>query len=225
MCNMDKMVEKISNLLDLANNNPNENEALAAALKAQELMAKYHIELADLSHDSGTKISEELCSTDGSGSLKWQDILANVIADNFCCKTYRTEKGNNIGVRRKYTVFYGYEHDAKIAKEVFMFLYNAGIKLAKKEYNDARKAGKHTKYVTNTYLMGFCTGIKEMLGKQCTALMVVTPKEVEDGFAEMSKSFRSRRIVMKRTNDSDLYERGVRDGKDTVNSRSIEKAS
>lgn len=225
MCNMDKMVEKISNLLDLANNNPNENEALAAALKAQELMAKYHIELADLSHDSETKISEKLCNADGSGSLKWQAILANVIADNFCCKTYRTEKDNNIGVRRKYIVFYGYEHDAKIAKEVFTFLYNAGLKLAKKEYNDARKAGKYTKYVTNTYLMGFCNGIKEVLGKQCTALMVVTPKEVEDGFAEMSKYFRKSKCTVKTSRDSDLYERGVRDGKDTVNSRSIEKAS
>lgn len=37
---MEKILNKIKNLLDLANNNPNENEAIAAALKAQELMAK-----------------------------------------------------------------------------------------------------------------------------------------------------------------------------------------
>ena len=223
MNNMEKMIEKISNLLDLANNNPNENEALAAALKAQELMAKYHIELADLTHDSGTKIIEELCYAEGSGPSKWQGGLANIIADNFCCKTYKTERRNNVGVRRPYVVFYGYEHDAKIAKEVFTFLYNAGLKFARKEYNEARKAGKYTKYVTNTYLMGFCEGIKEMLGKQCTALMVVTPKEVEDSFAEMSKHFRRKSCSVRISADGDLYARGVRDGKDTINSRSIEK--
>ena len=31
---MEKILNKIKNLLDLANNNPNENEAIAAALKA-----------------------------------------------------------------------------------------------------------------------------------------------------------------------------------------------
>ena len=40
----EKILNKIKNLLDLANNNPNEHEALAAALKAQELMAKYGVD-------------------------------------------------------------------------------------------------------------------------------------------------------------------------------------
>lgn len=51
---MEKILNKIKNLLDLANNNPNENEAIAAALKAQELMAKYNIELDQL--DSKEKL-------------------------------------------------------------------------------------------------------------------------------------------------------------------------
>ena len=37
---MEDIIKKIKNLMDLANNNPNQHEALAAALKAQELMAK-----------------------------------------------------------------------------------------------------------------------------------------------------------------------------------------
>ena len=40
----EKIIKKVKNLLDLANNNPSENEAIAAALKAQELMAKYNID-------------------------------------------------------------------------------------------------------------------------------------------------------------------------------------
>ena len=220
--NMDKMVEKISNLLDLANNNPNEHEALAAALKAQELMAKYHIELADLNHDSGIEIVEESCLVEGSGPSKWRSWLANIIADNFCCKVYMKQECN-FRSTNNYVVFYGYEHDAKIAKEVFTFLFNAGIKLARHEYYLAKSAGKYTKYVMNTYLLGFCEGISEVLAKQCTALMVVTPQEVKDSFEEMTKGFRHVRSTMTTRRDSDLYERGIRDGRDTINARSIEK--
>ena len=39
----EKILEKIEKLLALAGNNPSENEAISAALKAQELMAKYKI--------------------------------------------------------------------------------------------------------------------------------------------------------------------------------------
>ena len=228
MCteNMDKMIEKISNLLDLANNNPNEHEALAAALKAQELMAKYHIELADLDHDAGIEIVEESCRVDVSGPSKWKVKLANIIAENFCCKGYHKEERSIFSrTSRNYVVFYGYEHDAKIAKEVFTFLFNTGIKLARHEYYEAKKAGKYTKYVMNTYLMGFCEGIGEVLAKQCTALMVVTPKEVIDSYKEMSQGFKVQKSRVTIGSDSGIYERGIRDGKDVANARSIEKVS
>lgn len=228
MCteNMDKMIEKISNLLDLANNNPNEHEALAAALKAQELMAKYHIELADLDHDAGIEIVEESCRVDVSGPSKWKVKLANIIAENFCCKVYHREERSIFSrTSRNYVVFYGYEHDAKIAKEVFTFLFNTGIKLARHEYYEAKKAGKYTKYVMNTYFMGFCDGIGEVLAKQCTALMVVTPKEVIDSYNEMSQGFKVQKSRVTIGSDSGIYERGIRDGKDVANARSIEKVS
>ena len=227
MCdmNMDKMVEKISNLLDLANNNSNEHEALAAALKAQELMAKYHIELADLNHDSGVEIIEEECLIDGSGPSKWRTRLATIIADNFCCKVYLKTVQTFLSGSKQYVVFYGYEHDAKIAKEVFTFLFNTGVKLARREYYAAKSAGKYTRYVMNTYLIGYCEGIREVLAKQCTALMVVTPQEVKDAFEEKTKGCRCTTSRVRIGNDTDLYSRGIRDGKDTANARSIEKVS
>ena len=220
MSDMDKMVEKISNLLDLANNNPNEHEAMAAALKAQELMAKYHIELADLNHNSGTKIIEEYCKVEGSGPSKWRSLLAGIIAENFCCKVYMSET-----MFSKYVVFYGYENDAKIAKEVYTFLYDIGVKLARHQYYLAKREGRYTKYVMNTYLTGFCEGIREVLGKQCTALMVVVPEEVKTAFAEKTKDFKTTVSRITTSTNSGLYEAGVRDGKDTIKSRSIEKAS
>lgn len=109
MADYEKLIEKITNLLDLAGNNPSENEALAAALKAQELMAKYHIELADLGHRQD-EIVEEPCIAKSSGVSKWKMTLACILAENFCCKTF-------LSAGR--VVFYGYQQDARIAKEVF----------------------------------------------------------------------------------------------------------
>lgn len=91
---MEKILNKIKNLLDLANNNPNENEAIAAALKAQELMAKYNIELDQLDDKKETReIVEEIYhQSDKHEMRKWKIGLADIIAQNFRCKVYFTNK-------------------------------------------------------------------------------------------------------------------------------------
>lgn len=220
MENLEKMMEKIKNLLDLANNNPNEHEALAAALKAQELMAKYHIEMADISDGSDEEMYEAQYEDTGKHEMKkWKNGLAAIISQNFCCKYYIMDLGS-----RKNIVFYGYKKDAKIALEVFKFLYEVGNKFAVKYYNKCKKEGKDTKGVMNTYLLGFKDGIKEVLGKQCTALMIITPKEVEDSFAEMSKNWRRSTSTIHYSQDSKAYGQGKRDGKDTIAARTLESA-
>ena len=57
MTDMNKMLEKVKKLLALAGNNPSEEEAQAAALKAQELIAQYNL---DMSQDTGVKINYKL---------------------------------------------------------------------------------------------------------------------------------------------------------------------
>ena len=44
----EKIIEKIKKALALANNNKNPNEAQAAMLMAQKMMAKYHIEMQEV---------------------------------------------------------------------------------------------------------------------------------------------------------------------------------
>ena len=48
MTDMNKIADKIQKLLNLAGNNPNEEEAQAALLKAQKLMAQYNVDLESL---------------------------------------------------------------------------------------------------------------------------------------------------------------------------------
>lgn len=214
---MEKMMEKIKNLLDLANNNPNENEAIAAALKAQELMAKYDIELDQLDDKTENReIVEEIYRNNGKHDMKkWRYGLANIIAKNFRCKNYF--------IGRQDVVFYGYKEDAKIAVQVFSYLYEIGNKLAFKKYYEEKKQGHSTKGVMNTYLIGFRDGIKSDLEKQCTALMIVTPQEVTEAFNERTKSFKSmtNRVKTLGRNNS-IYNDGFTDGKNAVQSRALE---
>lgn len=217
MENREKVLKKIENLLALAANNPSENEALSAALKAQELMAKYNIELAEVEgQDKSEEIVKETYAPKANCHYvrKWRYQLANIIAKNFCCKTYV--------VNRETTVFYGCSKDAKIAVEVFKFLFEAGNKLANRYYLKCKKEGHETKDVLNTYLMGFCDGIRDVLDKQCTALMIVTPKEVEEAYTVLSKNFGTLNGSLKISGDGEAYKTGQRDGKDTASARALE---
>lgn len=69
---MEKIIVKIQNLLDLANNNPNENEAVAAALKAQELMAKYNVHVESV-HEMQEEIDEAIFNNmEHAGNRRWR---------------------------------------------------------------------------------------------------------------------------------------------------------
>lgn len=214
---MEKILNKIKNLLDLANNNPNENEAIAAALKAQELMAKYNIELDQLDDKKETReIVEEIYHQSGKHEMrKWKIGLAAIIAQNFRCKTYFMGGSNDV-------VFYGYKEDAKIALQVFTYLYELGNKFAVRYYNKCKKEGRETRGVMNTYLVGFRDGAAEVLGKQCTALMIVTPKEVTKSFEEMTKNWKTAKTRLNMSGDQAAYSNGKKDGKDMATARSIE---
>lgn len=213
---MEKILNKIKNLLDLANNNPNENEAIAAALKAQELMAKYNIELDQLDDKKETReIVEEIYhQSDKHEMRKWKIGLAGIIAQNFRCKVYFMNKND--------VVFYGYKEDAKIALNVFTYLYEIGNKFAVRYYNKCKKEGKETRGVMNTYLVGFRDGVAEVLEKQCTALMIVTPKEVTESFEEMTSGWKTIKSTLRLSGDTSAYSNGKSDGRDMATARNIE---
>lgn len=180
-------------------------------------MAKYNIELDQLDDKKETReIVEEVYYQSGKHEMrKWKIGLANIIAKNFRCKTYFMGRQNDV-------VFYGFKEDAKIALQVFTFLYETGNKLAVRYYNKCKKEGLDTQGVMNTYLAGFRDGVAEVLEKQCAALMIVTPKEVTELYEEMSKDFRCIHTHLRISGDTRAYSNGKADGKDMASARSIE---
>lgn len=209
---MEEIIKKIEKLLALAGNNPNENEALASSLKAQELIAKYNINVDHIGSNKEVPKIGTASHTTGKG-YKWRYKLAEIIARNFRCKVYLI---NGIDV-----IFYGYESDSKAALSTFSFLFKVGNKLSAKYYNEWKKTHSDTRGVRNTYLNGFCSGIANALDKQCTALMVVIPKEVEEGFNEKTKGNKPKTVTLNMSSNRNAYCAGQRDGKNMAESRNL----
>lgn len=211
---VEKAIEKVKLLLAVANDKgATEHEALAAALKAQELMAKYDIDLVDVEDESA---SDEIVSSEihvGNGN-KWKYQIALIVAANFCCRIYSYGAST--------IVFHGYRKHAEVAKEVFTFLYNTGNKLADRYYAQRYNNGEPTKGVKNTFLMGYCDGIKSVLEKQCTALALVISKEVDESFEKITSGGTTRKMNLKMNHDHNAYEDGKYEGKNIANARSLE---
>lgn len=183
-----KIVEKVQKLLNLAGNNPNENEAKAALLKAQKLMAEYNISMSGLAEEPGARY--ELVTTKVT-SRTIRNKLANVIGDSFACKV--------IIIGGKLS-FFGYSMNAKAAASAFEFAYKSmergGRKACKEVGLDASASGGSQVY--NSYFSGFVCGIKEALDAQSVALAIVIQQDVKEEFSNRfsnSKLFKSQRVV------------------------------
>ena len=209
----EKMIEKVKKLLSLANNNPNENEAISSALKAQEIMAKFDIEEYELDDVVECEKIVDKETYVGAGK-KWKGRLASIIARNFRCKIYYSAKKTSI-------FFHGHESDTEIASQVFTYLFENGNRLANDYVKLLRKRDCVTKGVYNSYVLGFTQGIDEKLGKQCTALMITVPQDVEESYNNLDLRNVRYNLTTSRYNKS-AYETGITDAKNLVNSNTLE---
>ena len=210
-----KMVEKIKKMMALAQDNPSEEEALSAALQAHKLMVKYNIHEDEVSLE---EIKDEITSVfseqkHGCHLMAWRKNLAGVVAKAFRCKAY---------VSGQDVVFRGYKDDAQLALEVYLMLYVVGDKLGSKAYSQQLEETGTGKGAYNSMTIGFLHGVSDTLNAQCTALMVVTPKEVEEDWEYFSAGFVTGRKMTTTRINSKLYNEGYSEGKQAVKSRALE---
>lgn len=211
----EKMIDKIKKILTLAQDNPSMEEGLSAALQAQKLMAKYNIHEDEVTLE---EIKDEITSVfsqqkHNSDLHAWRKILANIIARNFRCKCY---------MRGQDVVFRGYKADAEIALQIYLSLYTIGDQLGSKAYSTQKAETGTGKGAYNSFVTGFISGVEDGLNAQCTALMIIVPKEVEDEFREFSAGFRHGKASNLRITSAELYQKGKIEGKAAVKARAIE---
>lgn len=202
----EEMLEKVKKLLALgdASKNNSDEEAKAAMLMAQKLMAKYDISIEEVEEPEEEQYAHEMC--EHKWDYAYRVPLANVLAKNFRCMVY---------FRGKRVVFMGHPSDAKICKATFEFAYNFIQKRGNQVYNKRYSMGYTTKGVFNSYAHGFICGLQEAFQVQCQALAIVTPPDVIDEFKNLSKDWGTRKSkdIGEDATDYQVWREGRQDGK------------
>lgn len=198
----EKMIEKVRKLFKLAGNNPSMEEAQAALLKAQQIMAEYEIDEADVNLQKELKYV--LLKATHANNEGFRVPLSSIIARNFRCK--------NIMVGAV-VHFYGREEDVQVCVEVFNYAYkfakNRGIALR----NKYREEGKYHKGVANSYFRGFMAGLQAQLDSQSTALAIIVPPDVNENFSKtFTKLGKYNHGMAQQHVDFDVYGKGKQDG-------------
>lgn len=203
------ITERIKKLLALAGNNPSKEEAQAAMMKAQALMAKYN--LSQESFQDSPKNSEAISlDVPGGHSTQWKRILAKIIANNFKC---------DVLVKTGYGLtFIGLEQDLQICVSVYNYATDVLDKGMHKLRRTYRKQGLSTEGISGDYAQGFIQGIRDKFNEQVEengwALVLVKPEAVISKVNEISsgKSSSVKSRLTQRGN-AEIYAAGYKSGK------------
>lgn len=186
-----KILEKIRNLLSLAQDGGNDEESQTALTMAQKLMLKYKISKNEVSLDGQNEIIIKSLSI-YKRIYWWEKVLVKIIADNFRVMFYiqSSRLPHQKSVQRK-LVLMGYPEDVELAYEVFHLAadtmkHYASLHLKEFESEQPRLAG-----LRKSYYQGFMDGLENKFAIQKQelikenekyALVIKTPQEVVDKF-------------------------------------------
>ena len=209
----ENIIAKIKKLLALSANNPSEQEAKSASLKAQELLAQYHIDMKQVHNLDLDKVEEIEESYVTVPAKKWKYSLCNIVAKNFRCAVHI--HGTDC------IVFFGHKTDAAIAAETFQYLFRLGDKFANRAVKHAKAARRPHNGLYNTFVLGFCDGLKQAFAEQSTALMIVVPEDVVNAHKEKMAGCRSRSVHMRSQYNNNVYEQGRQEGYNAMKERRV----
>ncbi len=208
------IIQKIKKLLALASSD-NENEAQAAMMKAQELLAKHKLTIRDVNdvHEESKVIEKQTAVTFKKAT--WKGRLSSVIASNFCCYNYYyTDKTHRVS-------FMGLPEDVETAVSVFEYAveYITGrTRQLKRKYY---RLGESTRGLENDYAQGFIIGLSQKYEAQKQknqewALVLVKPQVVIEAYQRKKWSKKPVKTGAYLAGFSSVYEQGQLDGKNFV---------
>lgn len=215
-----EMMRKIEQLLNkTTEKGATEAEAESAILMAQKLMAKYHIQEKEL--NLGQEPVNEVFrkSTGYKAMAQWSIQILQLIAKNFRCKSYLSNKE---------AAFIGEEADLEIAIKLYKMVSDIAERGTKKIRRQYRKEGNSTGGVADSYLRGFISGLEAALKAQFQqetednagfALVLVTPQAVVENYQKLitpsTKTVHGREL--KGNSDNSAFSTGYTDGRASIN--------
>jgi len=154
MTERENILNKIKNMLDLANNAKNENEAALAASMAHKFMERHNLCMSEVSEFSvdETEIKEETVHKTGRLATWKMNLLHHGVAGCFNCKVLISQ-----GYRMRALKLVGTKADMAIARITYDYLVTAVERLAK------RHAGGYGRSYANSYKLGAVATITQRL--------------------------------------------------------------
>ena len=230
----ESIIKKIRGLLAIANDHQNDEESQSAFLLAQKLMIKHSISLSEVEENGEKQPIEQGQATAYKKLLWWERKLANIMSENFRVKNYLNILRKAGDKQRKSRImFYGFESDVELAKEMYVLAYDAlklyadrYIEIYYDTYGEERNR-KITGMVKDSYIKGFLEGLDAKFKEQVSqmrqeyGLVLLVPKEVEEGFNELSKDFgKGTSWRVPSVSEARAYDEGYSDGKSIDYSKS-----
>ena len=214
----EKILRKISALLNVTQENgATVDEALTAAKKAQELISKYHITILENPTEK-----ENIGEKNIAGSRKWIQFLANIVCQNMSCKLILFTENH-----KTFMKFIGRDSDRLVAVKTFHMLLSVCQNGIAKEKIHAKCNSHSSRGIEIAYATGFIKAVEEEMGKQCKALMLVVPSDVDEHIKQKYPDIRSVKTKVtyqyRNKNSIDIAKaNGYNDGKNLVRQRQIE---
>jgi hypothetical protein len=206
-----KIIEKIQKLLRLSKSK-NEHEAALAAARAQELLAKYNLDEADLTE---REIPKEACTAKTETVKKpagWVYILASSVAGAFDCSYFHSSWYGTIN-------FIGVDADHEIANFTFGYLYRTINRLASgfmAKSQQKRLTAKGKKKVRLSYCLGAAQVVSQRLQQQKALTPITTTALIPVKKALIEAKRKEYGVVTEKLKEEDLSDRafwlGRRDG-------------
>ena len=222
----EKVLNKIKKALALANAE-SDHESHTAMLLAQQMLAKYGLEVEDIEDlddiqgpANSTKEVMEMYASKATKLQWWQKDLSGIIARNFRCYNYwRTRNG------KSRIVFLGIKEDTQIAREVFQYA-QASIEYLSIRYLDNEGIVDYSERTRkrNDYIQGFLSGLSARFREQVETnewgLILVKDDAVVERHDKM-KFNKDPGSSASRGWDSDAIDAGYQDGKSMDHTRKV----
>lgn len=209
----ERIIERVKKILALAENNPFQEEAETAMLKAQELLIAHGLTMAQV----GDRKTKQDVIENGFYVTRvveqWMGMLLNVVADHARCKAFWNRHRNGYNSFEYRAVFIGTEDDAAVAGVMYQYAFKV-IKELSKKYAVENSGGANHKKLMASYSVGFVTALNEAYRKQVEdkgwALALIPSEEVVEQF----ESHNMKKVRSKgREEDYHAYAQGNHDGK------------
>lgn len=205
----EKVIEKIKNLIELANDG-NDEEGQTALLMAQRLMLKHDVSLAQVEAFEEKASAEEESGENVVEARKkmpwWIKSLHVILASNFRCYSLTARRGDVTEVS-----FFGSKSDVEMVSKI----YEAAVLYL--NYRLKRLPDKSANY-KNSYLHGFLHSLQQRFKSQVEefGLMVLPSEKVKEDFYGLYQGIKKSSVERPNATNAEAFSAGKNDGENAT---------